>query len=419
MLGPVSTPETGRSAAMSNADLRRHNLSQVLKAVHGAGPLTRTRIADITGLTRTAVAGLVAQLARANLVTEGPAEAGRVGRPSPLVRFAGANFAAACVEISSTAVETVLADLDGTELLRQHERLGSTSATGVLDIVHAQLRIAVAAAASGATSLLGIVIAVHGVVDPRSGTVLFFPGSDWTNVRLQEEVTQGLERPVPVFVDHDANLAAVAEYQQGEHAPEVTNLISVSTDTGVGAGIVVQGAVYRGTHGYAAEVGHMLLDPHGPRCVCGRQGCWSALIGMRTVLRSALPLAAEDLERVGGFSAAGASALQVAARAGDVDTLAALRVAGTWLGTGAANLANLLDPDLIVVGGYLAALEEWVLPAARDAFEQRSLRAGDASGVLVMSRLGDSRVLKGGIQLMRTALLKNPVAAMTGTAVAS
>jgi predicted NBD/HSP70 family sugar kinase len=417
MLGTASVPEpAGRSGAMSNADLRRHNLSQVLKAVYTSGPLTRSRIAGITGLTRTAVSGLVAQLGRAGLVMDEPAEAGRVGRPSPLVRFAGGNFTAACVEISSSAVDTVLVDLDGAELLRRHDRPATMTVEAVLDFIDAQLRAAVAAAAAGSTTLLGIVIAVHGVVDFRSGTVPFFPGSDWTDLDLRQAVTSRLEHSVPVVIDHDANLAAIAEYQQGDHAREGANLISISTDTGVGAGIVVQGAVYRGSHGFAAEVGHMLLDPNGPQCVCGRQGCWSALIGMRTVLRAALPLVAEDLERVGGFEPAGVSALQVAARAGDRDTVDALHRAGVWLGTGAANLANLLDPDVIVVGGYLASLEEWVLPAAREAFGQRSLRRGDATQTLLMSRLGDSRVLKGGIHLVRTALLRNPVAAMASTA---
>ncbi|MDQ7903679.1 ROK family protein [Phytohabitans sp. ZYX-F-186] len=397
---------------VGNTDLRRHNLSQVLKVVYAAGSATRVRIAESTGLTKTAVGGLAAQLIQYGLLEEDAAIAGRVGRPSPPLRFAGHHFTGACIEIRGSAIESIVTDLNGNPLTHRQDPIRLPSDQAPLDLVIAHAHAAHQHAVAAGKPLLGIALAVHGAVDPHTGRILFAPRLDWDNLDLHAAVTSQLPDAIPVIVDHDANLAAVAETAHQRNTT-TENLVSISSDLGIGAGIVIAGKIYRGSHGYAAELGHMLLDPDGPACVCGRQGCWSALIGLRTVLREALPGTAAELERIRGYEAAGQSALAAAADTGDEATLAALEHAGTWLGLGAANIANMLDPDRIIIGGYLAHLSRWVMPAAYKAFTTQTLRPARPETTLLVSKLGDTRALHGGIHLLRTRLLNDPYQALT------
>src|SRR4051794_17303441 len=213
------------------------------------------------------------------------------------------------------------------------------------------MRRAIDAVAPECTTLAGVTVAVPALVDVERSVVKFAPNLHWQDLEVGRKLEHALGPSVTVSVDNDANLGALAEYRVGEHAG-TPNLIYVAGQIGVGGGIVVDGRVLRGARGFSGEVGHMHIVDGGPLCGCGRLGCWEALVGLRPLLRAAVPDVLDSLDaqpRLGPQAKIG----HVVARAtaGDPVALAALEQHGRWLGTGLATLVNLFNPQVVVLGG--------------------------------------------------------------------
>ncbi len=172
---------------------------------------------------------------------------------------------------------------------------------------------------------------------------------------------------------------------------EAPNLVCITGEVGIGGGIIVGGQPLLGTRGYGGEVGHMNVMPGGPACGCGRRGCWEACIGLNALLQSA-----RQQPRGGAPPERKIEPIVKRARADDPRTLDVLHELGRWIGVGAANLANLFDPQVIILGGYFVDLGEWILPAALEALEARTLaRTGDNLR-LATSILGFTAAAQGG-----------------------
>jgi glucokinase len=214
-------------------------------------------------------------------------------------------------------------------------------------------------------SVTAIGIGAAGLVDRGRGRLVWSPHSTGGRVPLAVEVAAATGRPV--VVDNDANLAVLAEARLGAGAGHRMVLL-VALGTGIGGGLAVEGVVERG-RGFLGEVGHMVMDPSGPACVCGRRGCWEALVSGTSLGRAARELAGSQLEGAVARAAAGGRPrgehLSEAARAGDPAAGAALAEAGGWLGRGLANLVAVLDPDVIVLGGGVAGAGEMLMGPAR------------------------------------------------------
>jgi len=178
---------------------------------------------------------------------------------------------------------------------------------------------------------------------------------------------------VPVVVDNDANCAAWAEHRLGV-ARNVRNLVLVTLGTGIGSGMVVDGILQRGVAGFAGEPGHMVIDPSGPPCPCGRRGCWERFAsgsGLGRLARDAAE--AGQAERVVALAGGGAEDVRGehvtrAALEGDADAIAVLGQFAWWVALGVANLVNVCDPELIVIGGGLTEAGELLLAPTREAY---------------------------------------------------
>jgi glucokinase len=180
---------------------------------------------------------------------------------------------------------------------------------------------------------------------------------------------------LPVVVDNDANCALLCEHRLGV-ARDRRDVVLVTLGTGIGGGLLAGGQLWRGSHGFAAEPGHLVVDPSGPRCPCGRRGCWERYASGSGLARMAREAAEAGrapglLARVGGRSAdLRGEHVGTAAAQGDPEALAILGELAGWLALGVANLVTLLDPELVVVGGGLAGLDELLLGPARAALPE-------------------------------------------------
>jgi len=256
------------------------------------------------------------------------------------------------VDLGGTKILTALADSEG-RIIRK-VRMATPVSGGVEAVVDCLVE-SVRKVAAG-VSLAAVGVGTPGPVDHVTGLVHQAPNLGWKGVPLGEMLAGRLL--APVFVENDANCAALGEYRQGA-GRGVRHLVYVTVSTGVGGGLILDGRIYHGESGGAGEIGHMTLDPLGPLCSCGRRGCLEACASGTAIAREA---------RKRGFLPAPATAKEVAeaARRGDREATAVLRDAFVYLGRGLAAVITLLNPRLVVVGGGVMAGAADFLPVARE-----------------------------------------------------
>ena len=227
--------------------------------------------------------------------------------------------------------------------------------------------------------VMGIGVAAAGLVERTSGVLRFAPNLAWRNAPLVSHMHDVLG--LPVVADNDNTAAAWGEFRFGAGRGR-RDMLLVGVGTGIGGGIVADGRLVRGAHGFAAEIGHIVMDPDGPVCGCGNRGCWEQFASGQAVTRGGRRAveqgAAGSLaERSGGDpSRVDGPMVTEAATAGDAVSRAILSGVGEWLGVGIAGLVNILDPELVVVTGGVASAGDLVLDPARAAF-RRTVEAVD------------------------------------------
>lgn len=374
--------------------MRQRNLSLVLHAVAEHGPLSRARIAERVGLTRAAVSTLVDELAGAGLLVElGRDRPGTVGRPGSALALNDRGPAGLGAEIGVDHLAVCAVDLRGTVRLRVEEPVPNRGSAPslVLGRLAGLVRRVTAEARIEGLHPAGLCVAVPGPVERGSTKVVRTPNLGWPPVDVGDALSDTV--PAPVTVGNEANLGALAELRIGGHGPELTDFVHVSAEIGIGAALVVDGVLLRGTHGFAGELGHVPVHPEGLSCRCGGRGCLEQYAGEAAVLRAAGVVAP-----VG----AGVRLLRERASDGDAAVIGALRGAGSALGIALTGAVQLVDPQAVVLGGALAELAEWLAPAAEEELRRRLPVPRSA---LVVSRLGRSGPLLGAAHsVIRTVL---------------
>ncbi len=308
------------------------------------------------------------------------------------------------IDIGGTKVAGGAVAPDGTVLAGARRATPGRSVSGTEDAIVAVVE-ELAAACDGAVA--GVGIGAAGWFDRDGTTVLFSPHLAWRGTTLRHGLAARL--PWPLWVGNDADAAAWAEYRFGAARGADLALV-VTLGTGIGGGIVLGGRLWRGSHGVAGEWGHVRVVPDGRPCPCGNRGCWEqyasgTALGQaaREVARTGDPSAAALLGRVAGEPEALTGEV-VAAAAAAGDPLAGRLIAevGTWLGQGIADLAAVLDPEVVVVGGGVSLLGELLLAPARDRLDRalpgRGFRPGPR---LVLAELGPRAGLVGAADLAR------------------
>ncbi|NJQ00117.1 ROK family transcriptional regulator [Streptomyces zingiberis] len=384
--------------------MRRRNLSLVLHTVATHGPISRAGVASRIGLTRSAVSTLVEELDRAGLLVElGPGRPGTVGRPGSELALSESGPAGLGAEIGVDRLAVCAVDLRGRVRVRAEEpaaHRGSAPGPVLRRLARLCARVAADAGREGLRPA-GLTVAVPGLVARDAATVVRAPNLGWEGLDARAPLAQALT--LPVTVANEANIGALAELWCGGHSPAPRDFVYVSAEIGIGAAVVVDGALLRGAHGFAGELGHVPVRPQGLRCACGGRGCLERYAGEEAVLRAA------GIDERGP---AGVAELRNRAGAGDGAARRALRGAGAALGTALAGVVNLLDPEAVVLGGALTELAPWVVPAA-----ERELRrhvadpARAAHGGIVVSGLGRDAALLGAARSVVQDVLDDPLGA--------
>ncbi|MEU6990180.1 ROK family transcriptional regulator [Streptomyces sp. NPDC046465] len=373
--------------------MRRRNLSRVMHTVAAHGPLSRAAVASHIGLTRAAISTLVDELIRSGLLDElGPERPARVGRPGSALAVSARGPVGIGAEVGVDHLAACAVDLRGETRARavRPARNRGRSPVPVLEELSVLIEQVSSEARQAGLAPAGLAVAVPGLVARDARTVVRAPNLGWDGIDLGRL----LPTELPLTVDNEANFGALAELWLGEESSE--SFLHVSAEIGIGAALVVDGQLLRGTHGFAGELGHVPVRPDGPACPCGGRGCLEQYAGEEAVLRAAgLEPGAERSELLAERASAGDAAVQ-----------RALHSAGTALGIALTGAVNLLDPQAVMLGGALSRLAPWLLPAVEQELAERT--AGRACGVTV-SGLGPDGPLLGAAHSVARRVLDDPV----------
>ncbi|MCI9887824.1 ROK family glucokinase [Micrococcales bacterium 31B] len=308
------------------------------------------------------------------------------------------------VDIGGTKIAAGLVSAQG-EIVAQTRRPTPSDDPTKLEALVAEAVLEVA----GEHEISGVGVAAAGFVDAAGEKVIFAPNLAWRNHPLAERVRALV--PFAVHVDNDANAAGWAEYQFGA-ARAANDMLMLTVGTGLGGAMVTNGNLVRGAYGFAAEVGHLRVVPHGHRCGCGMDGCWEQYVSGNALVRDARQLLSEGGELAAGLlDVSGGDADRVngpmittLAKAGDPGCVALLQELGRWLGEGAASVVNLLDSDVVVIGGGVSDAGALLLEPAQEAFTKcLTARAYRTPARVVLAEMGNDAGMVGAADLARLA----------------
>jgi glucokinase-like ROK family protein len=361
------------------SNVKAHNVQAILRTLLHQGATSRVRIAHLTGLSTTTITNLVNELVEQGIVVEDgiePNRGGGVGRPRIPLRLVPSARYAVGVHIGVGNVRVAAIDLFGrlqNYLVMSHAT--EDPADEVLDRVVAMIQQAVAEAGISPERMVGVGVGASGLVDPRTGVNVLAPNLNWRDLPLRDILSQRLS--TPVCVDNNVRAMALAEAMFGA-GQEVNTLAFVYARVGVGAGFVVGGAVYRGSQAGAGEIGHTTIVPvGGATCRCGNTGCLETLVSEPEIVRLAQGLAARHPDSILAAKLADPCQPAIerifeAARMGDKETQAMLQERAHYMGIALANLVNVVNPDMIIMGGLFAAGQDLLLPQAEETMRQRA-----------------------------------------------
>jgi N-acetylglucosamine repressor len=385
----------------------QHHRAVVLNLIRKRGPISRTDIYNTTKIRMTTVTEIVKELLESGIVIEvGSAESTGGRKPVLLTVNPTAGYIIG-VDVRATNIRGILTNLQSRVIAQQQQDIPPQN--GGLDVVEQMKSIIryLVQSVPDRDKLLGIGIAVAGLVDSEHGIVVFcanIPG--WRNIPLKEIVES--EFKVPTCIEEKARAGALGERAFG-CGRDVDDLIYYHIGMGIGAGIISHGMLYFGASQSAGEIGHTVIDELGPPCRCGNFGCLEAIASAKAIRDHAIAALEKGVDSLlndlahNNFDTITSEMVYVAASRGDKLSRRILQEAGTHLGIGAANLVNILNPALLIIGGALARAGEFIIEPLQRTLMERSLTVSAKAVTVKVSELGDDAAPLGAT----TLILKN------------
>ena len=392
--------------------VRRMNRAIILEVFRTHTTLSRARLAIETGLNPSTVSNIIGELIQENLIRETDLIQSSTGRPGRLLELNPEGGCALGIEINVDYIELLVTDFAANVLWRQ--RQASTPDAGQDVIMLQVLQLAKQASAfiqARNFRLLGVGVGVPGLVDVSSGLLKLAPNLHWADVPIRDVLASHFD--CPIYVENEANAAALGEYYFGA-VRNVKDFIYLSAGVGLGSGIVIGGKLFRGMFGYAGEAGHMTLDVNGELCGCGKHGCWETFVGPRAVeqrVRRSLSRGAKSILHdmvKGDLQNIVFEDVVQAAQTGDQIAIDALGEVAFYLGIGIANLVNLFNVEVIVLGGALNNASSLLLKDVERIVFANTLAPGREHLRIIPSAHGTDACIMGAITLVLDDILREP-----------
>ncbi|MBY0096877.1 ROK family transcriptional regulator [Mesobacillus maritimus] len=343
--------------------VKKENKAIVLNLIMQNSPISRADAAQMSGLNKGTVSSLVSELLEEQLIYEsGPGESSGGRRPVLLLFNQKAGYSIG-IDLGVNYIFGVLTDLQGEIVVEKSVVNNHPEYSNTLEQVNKVINALIKAAPPSPYGVVGIGIGAPGVVN-KEGVILLAPNLGWKNVSLKKDIESTFN--IPVIVENEANAGAYGEKRYGV-GKEFDNLIYVSVGIGIGSGIILNGELYKGINGYSGEVGHMSIDVNGPRCRCGNFGCWELYASEKALLNKAKEIGL-DLKENHTLSD-----IIDLARNENPAALALLKEIGKKLGQGMINIIHTFNPQQIIIGNKLAAVQTWIAPYVQEVIDEYTL----------------------------------------------
>lgn len=397
------------------AYIRELNLSLVLRHIHDEAPVSRAKIANVTGLNKSTVSSLVDDLLKRGLIRENGRDSAGTGRPATLLEINPGAGGIIGVQFGVDFVAVALTDFVGKIQWRcTIETDPNEAQSAILAKTLTLVDEAIQACNNQKRKLFGIGLSVPGLVDIERGVLIFAPNLQWRNVPLRKTFAE--HTGLKVYVENDANAAATAEHLFGV-ARKIKDFIFVFAGVGIGGGLFLNGNLYRGVTGYAGEIGHspIITDLPLTTCRCGNLGCWETLANQASILRRVQAHLDDKRsqiipELINKYDTPlSISILKQAAEAKDESAILSIAEAGAAMGQGFAGLVNIFNPDKIILGGPISSVGEYMLPSIKESMIRYSLNEFGSLVMVLLSSFGADASLIGGIAIVVGDILSNPM----------
>lgn len=405
-------PKTNYQAG-DQSMLRQINLSAIMNYIRIEAPISRSKLAQKTGLNKATITSLVGELIQHQFIQEVGLETNGLGRPSMKLQLnpkAGYILAA---EIGVDFINVIGTNFSPSVVFQTiDETPKGIDADEVLKILIMRIHQAKdACQREVGEKFLGLAVGVPGLVDHDNGVLLFAPNLKWKNIPLKEILTS--EFSAPIFVDNEANLATFGEFYFGS-AYQHPDILYLSAGVGLGGGILHNTHLLRGVNGMAGELGHITMLPDGELCGCGNRGCWETLVSLRALYGHVMNgLKADPGSPLMEWSGGNMENLTLemiisAAEMGDRVALNAFDCVGKYLGIGIASLLNVLNPDLVVFGGIMSIAWKFLEPSVSIEIEKRALLWNRSSAQVVLAQHGGDACVMGGVATVYRKIISQP-----------
>lgn len=377
------------------------NKSIILNMIRTSQPVSRAQIAKKSKLTPPTVSSIVKELIAQGIVKESELGKSSGGRKPTMLYINNDAFYIIGVDAGPQAVRCILTDLSGQVYEKTSCRLefpitNDQFLNVLIENIHSILK----STTVTSEKILGIGVAMHGVVEAESGTSLIAPNLKLKNIPIKARLEE--EFDLPIKVENDARAMALGESWLGGHGSS-NSMVAVNIGHGVGAGIVSNGKLFHGASGLAGEFGHMTIDMNGRVCECGNRGCLQTVISGEGIVKRAL----EKIEYKGKLNTLTAETIFERAQNNDETSIAVLKETGEMIGIGLTNLIHILNPGKVVLGGGVMKSRDYILPSIKKTIEERALTPQAKETEVTVTTLGKDATLLGAVSLLLRELFSH------------
>lgn len=374
------------------------NKSNILNKIRTAEPISRAQIAKEIELTPPTVSSIVKELIEQELVRESSLGKSQGGRKPTMLYINNNAFYVIGVDAGPETVECILTDLTGEICERAHSKLKKPITNDqFLTIIKKNIWKIMQSSTADQEKIIGIGVAMHGVVDVETGTSLIAPNLNLRNIPIKTELEQ--EFNISIKVENDARAMALGESWFGGHG-NIDSMVAVNIGRGVGSGLVINGKLYHGAQDIAGEIGHMTIDINGETCECGNTGCLQTFVSGEAVAKRANNQAQDRLHK---DDLTGKDVFELA-QSGDEFYIHILQETGKIIGIGLTNLINLINPSKIILGGGVMNAEKFILSKIQQTILQRALTLEAKQTQVSVSKLDEDATLLGAVSLFLVEL---------------
>lgn len=332
--------------------VKKGNKSLVLNTILSSYPISRAKIASLTGLNKGTVSSLVNELLQEQLIFESGTGRSSGGRRPVMLLFNQLAGYSIGIDIGVNYLLGVLTDLQGNICHEKILKFSNLTYEEIKTRLFQTVDFLIGSAPSSPYGIIGIGIGVPGTVN-KEGKVLLAPNLDWNNVDLKK--TMQKKYNVPIIIENEANAGAYGEKRFGA-GKEFNNIVYVSIGIGIGVGLILNGNLYKGINGFSGELGHMTIEINGQKCRCGSEGCWELYASEQSLLKNARCLGIN----IRNDEEPSLESLLLLAENGHRETIHLFEQIGEYIGIGIKNIFNIFNPEQVIIGNRIATAEKWL-----------------------------------------------------------